>query len=93
MSTPLKNEVTRETVEFEHFGRTWSVPAKQRLSHMEKLREGFRQTSNLDLAMVYAYLDDDQLAALREVDPSEDELDRFTDAIAEAMGFKSAGNS
>lgn len=93
MTTPAQNEATRETVEFTHFGRTWTVPAKQRFSHLETLRETMRATGHIDLAMVHTYLDGEQVDALRGIDPDEDELGRFTDQIAIAMGFKDAGNS
>ena len=92
-TTPAEAETTRETVEFEHFGKTWTVPAKQRLSHIRALREHFRAGSHLDLAMIDTYLTPEQVQALEDIDPTEDELDGFTDHIAEAMGFKTAGNS
>lgn len=84
----LENEVTRETVEFEHFGRTWAVPTKTRLSHMRRLKA---DPSNVGI--VDAFLDGDQLATLAEIDPTDDELDAFTDKIGEAMGWKASGNS
>ena len=93
MSTPLENETTRETATFEHFDRTWSVPAKLRLSHVVAFREGFNYYGNLDVAMCHAYLPSDEFKALLEIDPEADDLDAFTDKIAEAMGLKNAGNS
>lgn len=91
--TPLKNETTRETVEFKHFGKTWTVPAKQRLSHMEKFRVVLAQCQNPDLAMVHAYLPPEQATDLIfEVDPDSDELDEFTTAMAKALGYDNAGN-
>lgn len=93
MSTPLENEVTRETVTFEHFGRTWTVPAKQRFSHIVAFREGFNYYGNLDVAMCHAYLPADEFKALLDIDPEASELDGFTDAMSEAMGLKDSGNS
>lgn len=83
-----ENETTRETTEFEHFGRTWSVPSKVRFSHREALE---KQPTNVGI--VYAFLDSKQLSALREIDPDDKALDKFTDKIAEAVGLVSAGNS
>jgi hypothetical protein len=90
--TPAKNEATRETAEFEHFGKKWTVPAKQRLSHMEAFRQVLAQSANPDLAMVHAYLPADQVRALLDVDPDADELDEFTTAMAKALGYKDSGN-
>lgn len=88
-----QNEATRETTEFEFFDRKWTVPAKQRLSHMEKFRIVLSQSRNADLAMVHAYLPAEQAQALiTEVDPDEDELDKFTTAMAKALGFENSGN-
>jgi hypothetical protein len=90
--TPLKNEATRETVEFKHFDQTWTVPAKQRLSHMETFRQVLAQSANPDLAMVHAYLPASQVQALLAIDPDRDELDEFTTAMAKALGYDNAGN-
>jgi hypothetical protein len=86
-NTPAQAEATgAESVEFDHFGRTWHAPAKVRLSHQRKLR---RDPSNVGL--VDAFLPADEVEALDEIDPTDDELDAFTDALLEAMGLK--GNS
>jgi len=84
----LENETTRDTATFEHFGRTWTVPSKVRFSHREKL-----QANPTLVGICHAFLDAKQLEALREIDPDDAELDKFTDAIAEATGLTSAGNS
>lgn len=90
-TTPAENEATGlTTVDFEHFGRTWTVPATLRLSHQRRLRK-VGAYPNVDI--VDTFLDGDQIAALDEIDPSDKELDEFTDAIVEAMGLKNAGNS
>lgn len=90
-STPVENEATgRETVDFQHFGRTWTVPTKVRLSHQRRLRQ---VGAYPNVAIVDTFLDADQIAALDEIDPTDSELDEFTDAIVAAMGLKNAGNS
>lgn len=93
MSTPAEAEATRDTVEFEHFDRTWTVPSQQRYTHMRKLRDAFRQEASIDLAIIDTFLDAEQLGRLAEVDPTEPEVGEFADAIAKAVGFKDAGNS
>lgn len=86
--TPAQAEVSgRKTVSFEMFGETWTVPAKVRLSHMEKM-----QANPTEVGIVHALLDDGQLAALRQIDPDDVELAEFTKAAERAMGY-SKGNS
>lgn len=87
-TTPAQAEATGHAVTFEHFDRTWTVPTKVRLSHQRKLR---RDPSNIGI--VDAFLSADEIAALDEIDPTDEELDEFTDAMVEAMGLKNAGNS
>jgi len=87
-TTPAEAEATRETVTFKHFDREWSVPSKVRLSHMRSLRQ---DPSNVGI--VDTFLSADDLAALDEIDPTNDELDAFTDAMLAAQGMKHAGNS
>lgn len=84
----LENETTKDEATFEHFGRTWRVPSKVRFTHREKLN-----ANPTDVGIVYTFLDGEQIQALREIDPTDDELDKFTDAIAAATGLVSAGNS
>ena len=85
--TPAQAEATgAETVEFEHFGKTWHAPAKVRLSHQRALR---RDPSNVGL--VDTFLPADEIAALDEINPTDSELDAFTDDLLAAMGMK--GNS
>ena len=86
-TTPAQAEATGETiVEFEHFGRTWHAPAKVRLSHQRSLR---RDPSNVGL--VDTFLPADEIEALDEIDPTDAELDKFTDDLLAAMGL--SGNS
>lgn len=91
--SPLKNETTSDVVTFEFFDKTWSVPAQQRMSHVERFDQHRRKTSNIDLALARTYLPDDQVEELRKLDPTVTELDEFGNAIGKAMGFGDAGNS
>lgn len=93
MSEAVKNEASDSRNAFEHFGKTWHVPSALRLSHRESFASEYAKTGNTDVAMCRAYLSADEMNVLREIDPSDAELDEFTDAIARALGFKSAGNS
>lgn len=88
MSSALEHEATETPVHFDHFGRTWTLPASIRYSHQRvMLRIGG------SLGIVEALLDEEQKDALMVIDPKVDDLDEFTSAMAEAMGFGSAGNS
>lgn len=90
----LENETTRETVEFDHFGRTWTVPAKRHLSHVKKMRDELRSgIGDVDLMIAETFLSADQFDALLEIDPDEDALDGFTSALSAAMGLGDSGNS
>ena len=93
MSTPAQTETTSDTAEFEHFGRTWHAPLKRHMSHLVAFPEAFAYYGNLDVAMCRAYLPADEFKALLEIDPDDDALDGFTDALAAAMGLKDSGNS
>lgn len=84
----LENEATDTPNTFEHFGRTWTLPSSVRLKAMRVMAA---QPGNLGI--VNALLDAEQNAALDEIDPDLDELDKFTDKIAAAMGTRSSGNS
>jgi hypothetical protein len=92
MSDAVKNETTGETNAFEHFGKTWHAPSALRLSHRESFADEFARTGNGNVAMCRAYLTADEMSALREIDPTDPELDAFTDAMAKALGFENAGN-
>lgn len=86
--TPAEVEATRDDQSFDFFGRSWTIPAQVRLSHMRALR---RDPSNVGI--VDAFLGADDLAALDEIDPNETELDQFTDEIGKRLGFVVSGNS
>lgn len=90
----LENETTRDTVEFDHFGRTWTVPAKRHLSHVKKMRDEMRSgIGDLDLMIAETFLSPEQFDALLDIDPDEDALDAFTSALSKAMGLGDSGNS
>lgn len=83
-----KHEATETAPTFDYFGRTWTLPPAVRYSHQRvMLRIGGY------LGIVEALLDEPQKDALAEIDPTTDELDGFTSAMAEAMGFGNSGNS
>ena len=87
-ATPAEVEATQDDQTFDFFDRSWTIPAKVRLSHMRALR---RDPSNVGI--VDAFLGADDLAALDEIDPDEQELDAFTDEIGKRLGFVASGNS
>lgn len=82
-TTPVQAEATEERVEFEFFDRKWHAPAKSRLSHQRKIQ---RNPSNVGL--VDTYLPAEEVAALDEIDPTTDDLDKFTDELLKAMGLR-----
>lgn len=86
--TPAQAEATADTVEFEFFGRKWHAPSQIRLSHQRKLK---RSPDNVGI--VDTFLPPDEVAALDEIDPTDKELDAFTDELIKAQGLKGAGNS
>lgn len=83
-----QNEATRETTEFEFFDRKWTVPSKVLFVEREKL-----EARPTNVGICHAFLDADQLAALRKINPDDDALDKFTDEIAKAVGLVNSGNS
>lgn len=90
----LENETTGDDIKFEHFGRTWSVPARRHLSHLRRLRdEGRRGWASPDLILIETFLNEGQIDDLLDIDPDEVELAKFGEQIAKALGFGSAGNS
>lgn len=90
----LDRETTSDVATFDYFGREWSVPTKQRLSHIRAMRDEMRAgTPNLDLMLAEVFLPPDQFDALCEIDPDRDELDKFGDEISKALGLRNSGNS
>lgn len=89
----LETETTSDTVTFDHFGRTWTLPTKRHLSHIKRMRDEVRTGyGSIDLLIAETFLSAEQFDALLEIDPDEDELDKFTDLIADALGLKNSGN-
>lgn len=84
----LENEVTDTQPTFEHFGRKWTLPSEIRYSHQRTM---VRIGGNLGI--VEALLTEDQKTELEKIDPTQSQLDEFTTAMAEAMGFGASGNS
>lgn len=92
--SPLKNETTSDTVSFEFFDRTWSVPTKRHLSHIVKMRDDMRSgVGSVDLMIAETFLSPEQFLDLLDVDPDEEALDAFTTRIADVMGLGNSGNS
>lgn len=77
-----------ETVSVDYAGKTWTIPTKLRFSHMEALRD-----DPTNVGVVRALLDEKQLKAFRALDLDEDQVDEFTDKLAEAKRVGSGGNS
>ncbi|MGZ5410426.1 MAG: hypothetical protein ACXWDJ_10570 [Aeromicrobium sp.] len=84
----MTDQTPEKTVSVEFAGKTWTIPVKLRFSQMEALRDDMS-----DVGIVRALLDDAQLAEFRKLDLDEDEVDKFTDALAEAKRVGSKGNS
>lgn len=86
-TTPAEAEATQDTQTVTFFDREWTLPAKVRFSHMRALR-----VDPSNIGIVDAFLATEDVAALEEIDPDEDQLDAFTDEIGKALGFVSSGN-
>lgn len=90
----LDHETNHDTRSFSFFDREWTVPTKQRLSHIRAMRDEMRAgTPNLDLMLAEVFLPADQFDALCEIDPDRDDLDAFGNKISEALGLRNSGNS
>lgn len=90
----LDREVNDQFATFKFFDREWSVPTKQRLSHIRRMRDEMRWgTPNLDLMLAEIFLSEEDFEALCKIDPTRDELDKFGNEISRAAGLKNSGNS
>lgn len=90
----LDRETTSETATFPFFDREWTVPTKQRLSHIRRLRDEMRAgVNNFDLVLAEVFLSADDFEALCEIDPVRDDLDKFGNEISRAVGLRDSGNS
>lgn len=90
----LENETLHETTTIKDFDREWTVPTKRHLSHLVKMRDAVKLgVGGLDLMIAETFLDAAQFADLLELDPDEDQLDKFTQLISDALGLGSTGNS
>src|SRR5690348_15343899 len=93
--TPLEAEATGADVHtFEKFGRQWTVPTKQRHSHILASKEILRAEGGIDsddIARIYLAAED--YKALVDLDVSSEELGEFASEIAKAMGLGNSGNS
>lgn len=92
--TPLEAETTIETTTFDHFGLTWTVPAKRHLSHIKKMRDEIRSgVYDYNVLVAETMLSAEDFDALMELNPAEDKLNEFVADLARAMGLGSSGNS
>lgn len=90
----LETETLHDTTSFDHFGRSWTVPTKRHLSHIRKMRDELRSgIGDLDLMIVETFLSAEDFDALCKIDPDEDALGEFRDAMSTAMGLGDSGNS
>lgn len=90
----LETETLYETTTFEHFDREWSVPTKRHLSHIKKMRDELRSGfADQNLLVAETMLSEEQFLALCDIDPDDDQLNDFVNAIAKAMGIGTSGNS
>lgn len=90
----LETETTSETATFDHFGQSWTVPAKKHHRHIREAKaiqrsEGFLDAD--DIARIY--LEGDGYQRLCDLDVPSAELTEFANAIAKAMGLGDSGNS
>lgn len=103
--SPLETETTGNgTTTFDHFGQSWTVPTQRHAAHKHFMEKRMRSgIGDLDLMIAEAFLspavskhniqDRDQFATFLEIDPDDDATDKFTDAIAKALGLGNSGNS
>lgn len=93
--SPLETETTAttDTVTFKYFDREWTVPTKQHLSHIKKIRDEMRAgIGTVDLMIAETFLSPEDFDALLEIDPRVDDLDNFTSEISKVMGLGGSGN-
>lgn len=88
------NADTQSTQKIEALGRSWNIPAKVHLKSQRRLDEIIRTqiVRSWDIAFAEAFLPADQWEQLLELDPDEDGMHELGEAIAKALGFKTAGN-
>lgn len=92
--SPLEAEATGESTTFEKFGRSWSVPTKQRHAHIVASKKILRDEGSLDADDIAAiYLLPEDYDALVTLDVSAEELTEFATEIAKAIGLGDSGNS
>lgn len=93
-TTPLEAEATSDIHTFDKFGRSWSVPTKQRHAHIRETKRIIREEGSMDADDIAAvYLPAEDYEALVALDVDGDSLTEFATEIAKAMGLGSSGNS
>ena len=90
----LEAETQFETIDFDHFGQTWTVPTKRHLSHITRMRNEARLGyASSTVIAAETMLGDEQFGRLLAVNPDEDQLDEFVEHMAKVMGLGGSGNS
>lgn len=89
----LQTETTHETTTFDHFGRSWTVPTRRHLSHLKKMRDELRRGTDPNVMICEVFLPSKEFDELLKIDPTDDQLEEFTDLISAELGLKESGNS
>ena len=93
-ASPLEAEATGDTHTFEMFGRSWTVPTRQRHAHIVASKKILREEGSIDADDIASiYLAPEDYAALVDLDVPADDLTEFATEVAKAMGLGSSGNS
>lgn len=93
-ASPLEAEATGDTHTFEMFGRSWTVPTRQRHAHIVASKKILREEGSIDADDIASiYLSPDDYAALVDLDVPADDLTEFATEVAKAMGLGNSGNS
>jgi hypothetical protein len=93
-TTGLEAETLYDTVDFDHFDETWTIPTKRHLSHIVKMRNEARNGyASAAVIAAETMLGAEQFARLLDVNPDEDQLDEFVEHMSKVMGLGGSGNS
>lgn len=90
----LEHEATDTPNTIEHFGRTWVLPSALRFNDYKRLNAvvAAQQVRHWDIALAEAFLSAEDLEALGEINPTNEDLDEFGTKIGRALGFGGSGN-
>jgi hypothetical protein len=88
------SSMQNDTATFDHFGTTWTVPTRRRLSHLVQMRDKMNaRYGDANIAVAEVFLGPEQFARLLEIDPDEPQLDAFVDQIGKTLKLGDSGNS